>query len=266
MSKMPEGREEVPLAGGYTNAGLVVRVGNTVRRPQRPTSPAVHAVLDHLERVGFDSAPRFLGIDERNREILTYQDGEAVLSPYPSWSMTDEALMSVARLIRSFHDAMDSFDPSPHHWPDDLPERFRGRMVTHNDPNLDNVLFVDGRAVGLIDFDLASPGSRVWDVACAARLWSPLRDDRDLAQPLRGRALERLRLFVDAYGLSPDDRQLIADAVGAAHGWCYRIVRRAVAGGHDAFERMWREGGQARAQRTQDWLTSHRDAIRDAVS
>ena len=37
--------EEMPLLGGWTNAGKVVRIGDTVRRPQCPTSAATHAVL-----------------------------------------------------------------------------------------------------------------------------------------------------------------------------------------------------------------------------
>ncbi len=51
------------LAGGLANRGAVVRVGDTVRRPLRPGSSAVWALLDHLEGVGFGEAPRFLGID-----------------------------------------------------------------------------------------------------------------------------------------------------------------------------------------------------------
>ena len=49
----------------------VVRVGRTVRRPVRPHTPAVHALLRHLEAVGFDGAPRVLGVDARNRDAVT---------------------------------------------------------------------------------------------------------------------------------------------------------------------------------------------------
>ena len=55
---------EVLLPGGLANRGAVVRIGDTVRRPQRRTSPSVHALLRHLETVGFDGAPRFLGVDQ----------------------------------------------------------------------------------------------------------------------------------------------------------------------------------------------------------
>ena len=78
-----ESGREVPLAGGMANEGQVVRVGDTVRRPQRSWSPATHALLRHLEAVGFEGAPRFLGIDEHGREVLSYVPGAAVLPPYP---------------------------------------------------------------------------------------------------------------------------------------------------------------------------------------
>jgi hypothetical protein len=61
--------DEVPLAGGRVNPG-VVRVGETVRRPMGGRAPFIHDLLVHLERVGFDSAPRFLGVDDVGREIF----------------------------------------------------------------------------------------------------------------------------------------------------------------------------------------------------
>src|SRR5918998_1398138 len=190
---------EVPLPGGVANRGLVVRVGDTVRRPLRSTSPAAHALLRHLEDVGFAGAPRFLGVDEQGREVLSYVPGSTVLPPYPAWALTDEALVSVAELLRSYHSAVAGFDPSPYPWPTSPPASFRGELVGHNDLNLDNVVFRDGRAVALIDFDLAGPGSRVWDVACAARLWAPVRPDATIRDARRGRGLRRLRLFPDAH-------------------------------------------------------------------
>ena len=60
-------QQEIPLIGG--NTSTVVRVGDTVRRNVGPWTPAVHALLRHLEYIGFTGAPRVLGLDERGREV-----------------------------------------------------------------------------------------------------------------------------------------------------------------------------------------------------
>ncbi len=255
---------EHPLLGGTANRGLVFRVGDTVRRPLRPTSAATHALLRHLADVGFDGAPRFLGIDERGREVLSYVPGEAVTPPYPPWALTDAALTSVAELLRGYHRAVATFDPTGYAWPPSPPARFRTGLVTHNDPNLDNVVFRDQRAVALIDFDLASPGSALWDIAAAARLWAPLRADADIADARRGRALRRFRTFVDAYGLADTDRARVAEAVLPNHDWCYDVVRDAAAAGHAGFTEYWADSA-ARAERTRAWYLRNGHALKNAL-
>jgi hypothetical protein len=265
VSTSTDSDSEVQLHGGITNAGLVTRVGDTVRRPSRPTTPATRALLGHLERAGFDGAPRHLGIDERGREVLTYVPGEAVIAPYPDWALTDEALVSVAHLLRRYHDAVAAFDPGGHRWPPPVPDRYQDGAVSHNDLNLDNIIFVAGRAVALIDFDLAGPGSTLWDVAGAARLWAPLRTSGDTPAGVRGRSLTRLALFADAYGLPHSHRSELAEAMIANHEWCYRIVSRAVVAGHEAFGAYWHAGGGPRAERTQRWLASHVGQLRESL-
>ncbi len=258
--------EEILLHGGTTNAGLVTRVGDTVRRPQRPTSPATRALLDHLERVGFEGAPRYLGVDDRGREVLSYIPGRAAITPYPEWALADEALASVARLMRDYHDAVASFHSEALHWPPMVPPQFRRPgLISHNDPNLDNVIFDGGRAVALIDFDLAGPGSAPWDLACAARLWAPLRQRPDAPAAVRDRALARLALFADAYGADEAQRLAMVDAMVACHDWCYAIVRDAVAAGHRAFGLYWAQGGGPRTLRTRRWLQTHAPELRSAL-
>src|SRR5262249_50614643 len=89
--------EEVPLLGGMSTPG-VVRVGDTVRRPQNANSDYVHELLLHLERCGFDGAPRYLGVDDRGREILTFIEGFA--PPHNGFRLTEEAVRAGARLVR----------------------------------------------------------------------------------------------------------------------------------------------------------------------
>ena len=259
------GVAEVLLVGGTTNRGRVVRVGDTVRRPWRATSPATIALLDHLADVGFTGAPRFLDVDDQGREVLTYVPGTAITPPLPRAALTDAALTSVAVLLREYHQAVASFDPAPHTWPASPPAPFGGGLVSHNDVNLDNVVFRDGRAVALIDFDLAGPGSRVWDVANAVRLWAPLRPDADIGDARRGRTLARLRLFVDAYGLAGADREDLLTAVAMNHEWSYDVVGAAIARGHAAFTEYWHGGGEARAARTRQWYVDAGEQLRRAL-
>ena len=257
--------DETLLEGGFTNAGRVTRVGDTVRRPARPTTPATKALLDHLERAGFDGAPRFLGIDDRGREVLSYVPGEAAVEPIPEWAFRDKALVSVAELLRRYHAAAASFDATRHAWPLALPAGFRGSIVCHNDPN--STMSSSPAAVpSPSSISIWRVRARVaWDVACAARLWVPLRDARDVPDGLRGRTLARLRMFVDAYGMSAGDRGRVVDAMVHAHDWCYRVVMAAVAAGHESFGEMWHAGGASRAQRTRKWLANHDDEMRTAL-
>src|SRR5262249_59819480 len=80
----------------------VVRVGDTVRRPQNANSDYVHGLLLHLERCGFDGAPRYLGVDDRGREVLTFIEGFA--PPHNGFRLTEKAVRAGARLVRAVHD------------------------------------------------------------------------------------------------------------------------------------------------------------------
>jgi Phosphotransferase enzyme family len=262
-----QGRDPgVQLEGGTSNRGLVVRIGNTVRRPQMGQSRGAHALLRHLEEVGFDGAPRYLGEDEHGREVLSYVEGEAATAPPPAWALTDAALVSVADLLHRYHEAVGSFDPSPYDWPTTVPAPYRGEIVSHNDPNLDNVVFRDGRAVALIDFDLASPGSRLWDVAVAARLWVPLRDPVDVPDGRAGRTRERLRLFAEAYGLDERERGRLAHAARETHGWCYDIVRTGAEQGQPGYLHYWTRSAQEHDQRGRRVLAHNADFLDSALS
>jgi hypothetical protein len=257
---------EIPLHGGTANRGRVHRVGDTVRRPLRPSSPATHALLRHLEAVGFDGAPRVLGIDDAGREVLSYVPGEAVTAPAPAWGLTDAALASVGRLLRRFHEAAADFDPTPYTWSHDVPEPFGRGGVAHNDPNLDNVVFRDGRAVALIDFDLAAPGAPVWDVAATARLWAPLRAPGDVADARRYRELARLRILVDAYGLDERGRADLLTAVLDSHEWMCEIVRSGAIAGIPGFVQYWTPQAEERNLRARDWLLDNADAVAAVLS
>jgi Phosphotransferase enzyme family len=252
----PDGPLDGPLDGGTANRGLVVRVGATVTRPLAPCWPATHALLAHLAAAGFDGAPRVLATGH-GTERLSYIPGQAGVPPLAPDMLTDAALISIAELVRSYHAAAAGFDPSGYQWPRPVPDRFRGGLVSHNDVHPANVVFRDGRAVALIDFDLAGPGSAVWDFAAAARYWAPLYDERDVTDSRAGRALERFRLFLAATGLALAGRREIAEAIVANHDWTYAIVTEAAAAGHRGFADHWRSVA-APATRARRWCVRHR--------
>jgi hypothetical protein len=252
------------LRGGTANRGRVVRVGDTVVRPTAPCRPATHALLAHLAAVGFDGAPRVLGAGPAT-ETLTYIDGRAAVPPLTDDLVTDEALVSVADLLRRYHRAAASFDPAGHAWPRPVPARYRSGLVSHNDVYPANVVFRDGRAVALIDFDLAGPGSAVWDFAAAARSFVPLLDEADVTDRRQGRALDRFRLLLAASGLPRASRRLVAEALLANHDWTYAIVTEAAAAGHPGFADHWRAVAPE-AWRARRWLAAHRRALLAAAS
>lgn len=261
---MPDRRTEIPLVGGTNNRGLVVRRGDTVRRPLGPTSSAIHALLAHLAEVGFDGAPRLLGIDDRGREVLTFIPGDAVTPPYPAWALTDDALRSVAVLLRRYHEAVAGFAVAGHDWPAVAPPEFDEGLACHSDLNLDNVIFRDGRAAALIDFDWANPGSPVWDVAGAVRLWAPLRPDRYIDDARRGAGLKRMRTFVTAYGVELDPERLVR-AVRLNHDRMYRLIEDGGRAGNAGFAAYWAEA-RDRAAATAAWYAEQHDTLVAALS
>ena len=189
--------KETPLGGNLQRA---VRVGDTVRRTTGPWTPAVHALLRYLEHRDFP-APRVRGIDEQGREILEYIEGEAysgTLEPLPDHVMDEEHLIASARLLRAYHDLISDFPVPPGaRWRLVAPTEHE--IICHNDWSPWNALFRQGQFELTLDWDLAGPGSRVWDVANAAYSWAPLsveHTEREISAKAR-----RLRLFLDEYGL-----------------------------------------------------------------
>lgn len=202
--------EEEALAGGGSTE--VTRVGETVRRPVRPWTPAVHGLLRQLRKAGFRGAPTVHGIDERGREILDYIPGTVGNYPLSDEVRSDNALRSAGRLLREYHEATDdSATASGDHWMFSAIEP--REVICHNDFAPYNCVFEGDRAVGIIDFDTASPGPRAWDLAYALYRFAPFAGPENVdgfGDPVQQSA--RARAFLDAYGASP---RLRADSVAA---------------------------------------------------
>src|SRR6185436_8330070 len=202
------------LAGGVANAGSVVRDGAHVLRPSNVHTPTIHAFLRFLRQEGFEAAIHPVGVDPDGRERLEYVAGDVAIPPYPAWAQTDIALATAASLLRRLHDVSERFVPPPGaSWSDEMADPHGdGPVICHNDVCLENIVYRDQVAVGLLDFDFAAPGRRVHDLASFARMNVPMDADDDAV--LLGRTppfdpFRRLRIVADAYGLPPDRGELL---------------------------------------------------------
>jgi hypothetical protein len=260
--------DERPLAGGIANAGKVVRVGPHVLRPSSPYSASIHTFLRAVTDAGFEGTPTPVGIDEDGRERLVFIDGDVPLAPYPDWSQSDTALASIATLLRGLHDAARGFDPQGLTWNEALADPAGGTLVCHNDVEPSNVVFRDGIAVALLDFEFAAPGRPVYDLAQLARTCVPIDDDVDQAR-LGWRSADRparLRRAADAYGLDRDGRAELLAAMDDAIARIEAAVRRSVDAGDPNFIAMVnRTGGIAKYDRRRRWWTNHHDQFAAAL-
>ncbi|MET8565281.1 phosphotransferase [Streptomyces flaveolus] len=261
--------EDETLAGGMMNAGAVFRRGDSVERPAPRNARALHAHLLALKEHGFDAAPAPVGLTPDGREQLTFVPGDVALPPFPDWAMTRTALESVGSLLWRLHETSAAVAVDTHaEWPRDLADPEGGTMLCHNDVCPENVVFRDGRAAALIDFDLAAPGRPLWDVAMTARYWVPMVDPRSAAAlyPSGLDAPARLRILADGYGLSAGDRAELPGVVEQATEVCRAFVARRVADGDPVYLRALAErGGWERWDRLQAWLADHRETFTAAL-
>jgi hypothetical protein len=198
-----ETEQEKPLYGG--NVTGAVRIGQTVRRRTGPWSTTVHTLLRHLEVNGFPGAPRFLGMDDQGREILTFIDGEVGHYPLPPSLWSEESLVAVAHFLRRYHDATVSYIPPPDaRWQFVYPDHSQHEIICHGDVAPYNLIYQGSKPHALIDFDTAGPGPRLWDLAYAAYRFVPLsyaQDMQDLGLSDPFSQGSRLYLFCQEYEL-----------------------------------------------------------------
>jgi len=194
----------------------------------------VRDVLLHLERAGFGGAPRWLGMDEQGRQILSWIEGDTFtergrMHPYigdppDRVIFSDEQISASMRLLRHFHDAFDA------------------QVICHGDYGPWNLVWRDGLPAAIIDFDNSYPGDAGDDVAYA------------------------LRMFV-SYGLGPfDSRGFVRRTEGAlaAYGKDFAvpaILEREYARAEERCRRNGWERQLAKLALERAWLVENRSLL-----
>jgi hypothetical protein len=253
--------KEEPFIGG--NLSNAIRVGDTVRRRAGPWTPTVHALLRFLESAGFE-APRVRGMDEEGREVLGYIEGDAHSGwpePVPDWVTDDDRLAAGARLLRRYHDLVAGFRPPPGaKWR--LVAPTAAEIICHNDWAPWNALFRDRRLAVMLDWDLAGPGTRLWDVANSAYCWVPLfSESGEFTIDERAR---RLRLFCDAYGVS--ERVRLLEVIKQRTLFVGEVIAEQARLGDKGFAKLADWDVPARMKRDAAYLDDHRRVLGRALA
>lgn len=163
------------------------------------------------------------------------------------WS--DAVLVELAKLLRSYHDAtvgFETFSRSENEYPDPSMHE----VICHNDAALYNIVFKERHPVGIIDFDMAGPGPRIWDIAYTLYTcvplssFSPGRENRTVVdyhtESHAGIRRKRIELFFQTYGIqAPSD--LKHWVISRMKKMCATLTERA-AKGDAAFIKLVEEG------------------------
>lgn len=256
-----------PLPAAEGGPSLVVRHDDTVLRPAEPWTPTIHALLRHLEAVGFTGAPRVVGdgYDEQGNEVLTYVEGE-VRHPQ-SWS--DDAIWRVGRLLHQLHDATASFRP-----PADAvwqPWMFHsdasGAIIGHCDTGPWHIVARNGLPVAFIDWTLAGPTDRLDEIAATA-WWNGQLHDDDIGErnqlPDPAARAAQLRQFLDGYELPAAERAgLVTHMIEFAIRDCaWEAIRAQVTPESTDPTPVWALAWRARAAA---WMLRHRSMLEQAI-
>jgi Ser/Thr protein kinase RdoA (MazF antagonist) len=128
------------------------------------------------------------------------------------------------------------------------------------------VVLRDGLPVALIDFDIAHPTTRLYDIVNALWYWAPLRHPRDRAPAFAHADIpHRVAVFADAYGIKKRHRAELAPfAVDVARR--YHEDSRASAELDPVFRKLWEDGAMDELPRAEAWLRHVAPAITARLS
>jgi thiamine kinase-like enzyme len=260
------GNDYKKLSGG--NLTSIYKKNETVLREQKPWSSTIHRVLLHLEKVGHTNSPRFIGIDDSGKEVLSFVPGDCKFD-YPFTNDEQEQLLiikNVAEMMRKYHDASLSFERTERdNWMFSYNGQLEKEVICHNDIAPYNITFVNDIPYGMIDFDTCCPAPRIWDIVYALYRFVPFSEklyDSE-KQEYRNYDVDRdkefrknsIPVFFSAYGMEcPKDlfEQMTMRLQALAD-----LINEEAKNGNGAFEKMLEEGHRDFYLREIEFIKEH---------
>lgn len=246
---------EIPIPGGRLNRGRLVRVGEFVLRPA-DEDPAIEQLIIEIGKI-FTGIPKTFGRDSEGRLKLEWIEGESSESFDEDEERSRTRLLSVGALLRELHDSTagiasgiaatlrDSLDPSGIR-----------EVVCHGDAGPGNIVFRNGIAFALIDWEMVAPGRRSWDLATALRYWAPLRNpaNKKPAELLLD-PIQRGEWFLDGYSASDELRSETVRLLPPNQKiQAEYVIARIKARGEAVYEEWVAGGGIRRIELDEVWL------------
>ena len=192
-------QEEI-LSGGNMNSPF--RKNQMIYKDATQASQTIHELLTYVRARGVTWVPESKGINPEGKHVLTYLEGE-VPHDTPEWLWEEATLTEAAIKLRQWHDASVGFESKNGGWL--LKNDEEQEVICHNDFAPYNCVFRDKHLIGVIDFDVCSPGSRIWDIAYTVYRFVPLFPIEDIESygeisPFTlDRMIDRLERFLEDY-------------------------------------------------------------------
>jgi hypothetical protein len=216
----------------------------------------VHGFLSFLAAKSYP-APRPLGLDDQGREILTYIPGECVHPNNLTIIETDAAVHRAGKLIADFHRVQSGYvSPKDAEW------RSEGRdptgsteVLAHNDLAPWN-LIAGPKDWVFIDWDLAAPGRRLWDLAWALHSFVGLWPD---SPRTHSEIADRIAAFCDGAEVGSADRPRLLEVVVERTRHSAAMLRRRADEGETRYQQLVADGHAETWEHGADHVEANRD-------